>query len=80
VRDSFVEQVRAIQRRIQDVVDGVFARITTTSTPSTALNSTMMASSAMSANCFMTRRLGLMPYVIASVRLIEIPSCDHEFP
>ena len=27
VRDSFVEQVRAIQRRIQDVVDGVFARI-----------------------------------------------------
>jgi len=27
VRDQFVEQVRAIQRRIQDVVDGVFARI-----------------------------------------------------
>ena len=27
VRESFVEQVRAIQRRIQDVVDGVFARI-----------------------------------------------------
>ncbi len=27
VRESFVEQVRAIQRRIQDVVDGVFAKI-----------------------------------------------------
>ncbi|MBH8551666.1 MFS transporter [Nostocaceae cyanobacterium CENA357] len=27
VRDQFVEQVRSIQRRIQDVVDGVFARI-----------------------------------------------------
>lgn len=27
VREQFVEQVRAIQRRIQDVVDGVFARI-----------------------------------------------------
>jgi nucleoid DNA-binding protein len=27
VRDQFVEQVRAIQRRIQDVVDGIFARI-----------------------------------------------------
>jgi nucleoid DNA-binding protein len=27
VRDNFVEQVRAIQRRIQDVVDGIFARI-----------------------------------------------------
>lgn len=27
VRDQFVEQVRNIQRRIQDVVDGVFARI-----------------------------------------------------
>jgi nucleoid DNA-binding protein len=27
VRDSFVEQVRGIQRRIQDVVDGVFANI-----------------------------------------------------
>ncbi len=27
VRDSFVEQVRALQRRIQDVVDGVFGRI-----------------------------------------------------
>jgi len=27
VRDQFVEQVRAIQRRIQDAIDGVFARI-----------------------------------------------------
>ncbi|WGV25243.1 MFS transporter [Halotia branconii] len=27
VRDQFVEQVRSIQRRIQDVIDGVFARI-----------------------------------------------------
>ncbi|HBE54011.1 MAG TPA: hypothetical protein DDW76_35990, partial [Cyanobacteria bacterium UBA11369] len=27
VRDQFVEQVRTIQRRIQDVVDGIFARI-----------------------------------------------------
>ncbi|PPS39175.1 hypothetical protein [Chroococcidiopsis sp. TS-821] len=27
VRDQFVEQVRAIQRRIQDVIDGVFGRI-----------------------------------------------------
>ncbi|MBD2346727.1 MFS transporter [Anabaena subtropica] len=27
VRDQFVEQVRGIQRRIQDVIDGVFARI-----------------------------------------------------
>lgn len=27
VREQFVEQVRAIQRRIQDVVDGVFARV-----------------------------------------------------
>lgn len=27
VREQFVEQVRAIQRRIQDVIDGVFARI-----------------------------------------------------
>lgn len=27
VRDQFVEQVRGIQRRIQDVVDGIFARI-----------------------------------------------------
>jgi nucleoid DNA-binding protein len=27
VREQFVEQVRAIQRRIQDVVDGIFARI-----------------------------------------------------
>ncbi|MBR8835269.1 MAG: MFS transporter [Stigonema ocellatum SAG 48.90 = DSM 106950] len=27
VREQFVEQVRGIQRRIQDVVDGVFARI-----------------------------------------------------
>ncbi|MGJ5672717.1 MAG: MFS transporter [Nostochopsis sp.] len=27
VRDSFVEQVRAIQRRIQDTIDGIFARI-----------------------------------------------------
>lgn len=27
VREQFVEQVRAIQRRIQDVVDGVFAKI-----------------------------------------------------
>lgn len=27
VRDQFVEQVRSIQRRIQDVVDGVFARV-----------------------------------------------------
>ncbi|AFY45411.1 hypothetical protein [Nostoc sp. PCC 7107] len=27
VRDQFVEQIRSIQRRIQDVVDGVFARI-----------------------------------------------------
>ncbi|AUT03580.1 hypothetical protein CLI64_26015 [Nostoc sp. CENA543] len=27
VRDQFVEQVRSIQRRIQDVIDGIFARI-----------------------------------------------------
>lgn len=27
VRDQFVEQIRAIQRRIQDVIDGVFGRI-----------------------------------------------------
>jgi nucleoid DNA-binding protein len=27
VRDQFVEQVRSIQRRMQDVIDGVFARI-----------------------------------------------------
>ncbi|MDZ8052617.1 MAG: MFS transporter [Aulosira sp. ZfuVER01] len=27
VRDQFIEQVRGIQRRIQDVIDGVFARI-----------------------------------------------------
>ncbi|MCP6757715.1 MAG: MFS transporter [Fischerella sp. CENA71] len=27
VRDSFVEQVRAIQRRIQDTIDSIFARI-----------------------------------------------------
>ncbi len=27
VRDQFVEQVRSIQRRIQDVIDGVFGRI-----------------------------------------------------
>jgi hypothetical protein len=27
VREQFVEQVRSIQRRIQDVVDGIFARI-----------------------------------------------------
>ncbi|GET43485.1 MFS transporter [Microseira wollei] len=27
VRDQFVEQVRTIQRRIQDVIDGIFARI-----------------------------------------------------
>ncbi|WP_414541175.1 MFS transporter [Nostoc sp. CCY0012] len=27
VRDQFVEQIRGIQRRIQDVVDGIFARI-----------------------------------------------------
>jgi nucleoid DNA-binding protein len=27
VRDQFVEQVRGIQRRIQDVIDGIFARI-----------------------------------------------------
>ncbi|MUL36638.1 hypothetical protein [Gloeocapsopsis dulcis] len=27
VRDQFVEQVRAIQRRIQDVIDGIFGRI-----------------------------------------------------
>ena len=27
VRDQFVEQVRSIQRRIQDVIEGVFARI-----------------------------------------------------
>jgi nucleoid DNA-binding protein len=27
VRDQFVEQVRTIQRRLQDVIDGIFARI-----------------------------------------------------
>jgi len=27
VRDSFVEQVRAIQRRIQDTIDGIFANV-----------------------------------------------------
>ncbi|MFB2835316.1 MFS transporter [Floridanema evergladense] len=27
VRDQFVEQVRSIQRRIQDVIDGIFAKI-----------------------------------------------------
>jgi nucleoid DNA-binding protein len=27
VRDQFVDQVRSIQRRIQDVIDGIFARI-----------------------------------------------------
>lgn len=27
VRDQFVEQIRGIQRRIQDVIDGIFARI-----------------------------------------------------
>jgi len=51
------------------VVDGVFARITTTSTPSTELNYDGIKRDVR--KLFMTRRLGLMPYVIASVRLIR---------